>query len=71
MTKSSVCSEYGFPITSKNIDVRFIEYMPFDGNKWSSKKMVSFKEMLTIIARHYGVENIMKLQDAKNDTTKV
>ena len=27
------------------VNVRFIEYMPFDGNVWSDKKMVSFKEM--------------------------
>ena len=24
----------------KDIDVRFIEYMPFEGNKWNDKKMV-------------------------------
>lgn len=24
------------------LNVRFIEYMPFDGNVWSDKKMVSF-----------------------------
>lgn len=28
---------------SKAIDVRFIEYMPFSGNKWETNKMVSFK----------------------------
>ena len=27
------------------INVRFIEYMPFDGNKWSTEKMVSHAEM--------------------------
>jgi len=26
-----------------NIDVRFIEYMPFDGNKWNTDKMVSYQ----------------------------
>ena len=34
---------------SSPLDVRFIEYMPFDGNKWSTKKVVPFKEMLTKI----------------------
>lgn len=27
----------------KNVDIRFIEYMPFNGNKWETEKMVSFK----------------------------
>jgi cyclic pyranopterin phosphate synthase len=27
------------------INVRFIEYMPFDGNVWSTEKLVSYKEM--------------------------
>jgi cyclic pyranopterin phosphate synthase len=29
--------------------LRFIEYMPFDGNKWNTKKMVPYQEMLNII----------------------
>lgn len=33
------------------INVRFIEYMPFDGNVWSHRKMVSFKEMTHAINR--------------------
>ena len=33
----------------KRVDVRFIEYMPFDGNKWNDKKMVPYQEMLKII----------------------
>ncbi|CAF0893630.1 unnamed protein product [Brachionus calyciflorus] len=54
----------------KNIDVRFIEYMPFDGNKWNTKKMVSFREMMKIIAQKYPIESIQKLQDDPNDTSK-
>lgn len=27
----------------KNIDVRFIEYMPFTGNKWETEKMITFR----------------------------
>lgn len=29
----------------KPIDVRFIEFMPFDGNMWNSKKLVPYAEM--------------------------
>ena len=34
----------------KDINVRFIEYMPFDGNAWTAKKMVSYAEMRARIA---------------------
>lgn len=27
----------------RNVDIRFIEYMPFSGNKWETEKMVPFK----------------------------
>ena len=52
----------------KDIEIRFIEYMPFDGNKWSKKKMYSYGEMLDLIREtHPGLE---KVQDHKNDTSK-
>jgi cyclic pyranopterin phosphate synthase len=51
------------------IDVRFIEYMPFGGNKWSDHKLVSFEEMLKSIRTHYP--DIHRLQDSPNDTSKV
>ena len=33
----------------KDINVRFIEFMPFDGNVWNSKKLVPYAEMKDII----------------------
>lgn len=52
----------------KEVEVRFIEYMPFDGNKWSQGKMVGYLEMLALIRTKYpGLE---KVQDHKNDTSK-
>ncbi|RAL16915.1 molybdopterin cofactor, partial [Aspergillus homomorphus CBS 101889] len=50
------------------IEVRFIEYMPFDGNKWSQGKMVSYQEMLAIIWEKYPA--LEKVADHKNDTSK-
>ncbi|XP_032876459.1 molybdenum cofactor biosynthesis protein 1 isoform X2 [Amblyraja radiata] len=38
---------------TKPVDVRFIEYMPFDGNKWNFKKMVSYQEMLSVIRQRW------------------
>ncbi|ODH46723.1 molybdenum cofactor biosynthesis protein A [Paracoccidioides brasiliensis] len=52
----------------KPIEVRFIEYMPFDGNKWSQGKMLPYKEMLAIIREKYP--NLEKVADHKNDTSK-
>lgn len=36
----------------KPINVRFIEFMPFDGNVWNVKKLVSYAEMLDILVRY-------------------
>lgn len=51
--------------------MRFIEYMPFEGNKWSTRKLVSFKEMMKLIAQNYSIESIQRLEDQQNDTSKV
>lgn len=52
----------------EDIEVRFIEYMPFGGNKWSKKKMLPYAEMLDVIRQKYP--DIGRLKDAKNDTSK-
>jgi len=52
----------------KDLEIRFIEYMPFDGNRWSSKKMLPYQEMLTLIRQKYP--QIQKIQDHPNDTSK-
>lgn len=52
----------------KDIEVRFIEYMPFDGNKWNEGKMFSYAEMLDRIREEFpGLE---KVRGHKNDTSK-
>ncbi|CAL1574653.1 unnamed protein product [Knipowitschia caucasica] len=52
----------------KPVEVRFIEYMPFDGNKWNFKKMVSYQEMLDQIRQHWP--NIEPLPAGPTDTSK-
>ncbi|MCJ1395479.1 hypothetical protein MMC18_008365 [Xylographa bjoerkii] len=52
----------------KDVEVRFIEYMPFDGNKWSKGKMLGYQEMLGIIREKYP--GLRKVQDGKNETSK-
>nr|XP_051710727.1 molybdenum cofactor biosynthesis protein 1 isoform X2 [Oryctolagus cuniculus] len=50
------------------LDVRFIEYMPFDGNKWNFKKMVSYKEMLDTIQQQWP--DLEKLPEEESSTAK-
>jgi cyclic pyranopterin phosphate synthase len=52
----------------KDVEVRFIEYMPFDGNKWSKGKMFSYQEMLDLIRSRYP--DLERVQGHKNDTSK-
>lgn len=50
------------------IDVRFIEYMPFGGNKWEMDKMVSYRDMLATITERYP--DFVALPNGPNDTSK-
>lgn len=52
----------------KPIEVRFIEYMPFDGNKWNQGKMFPYQEMLAVIREKYPA--LEKVADHQNDTSK-
>ncbi|MFD1161996.1 GTP 3',8-cyclase MoaA [Hwangdonia seohaensis] len=52
------------------ISVRFIEFMPFDGNKWDISKMVSYKEVMDYVNTSFPEADIERLKDAPNDTSK-
>uniref|UniRef100_A0A3P8WKA4 GTP 3',8-cyclase n=1 Tax=Cynoglossus semilaevis TaxID=244447 RepID=A0A3P8WKA4_CYNSE len=54
---------------NKPLEVRFIEYMPFDGNKWNFKKMVSYQEMLDNIRQQWP--DLEMLQTEHTETAKV
>ena len=49
------------------VHVRFIEFMPFQGNKWTSNKVLTWQQMLQIIEAQYS---FIKLKDDAHDTTK-
>ena len=49
------------------IQIRFIEFMPFDGNKWNSDKLVTLQEMLDLIGKEYKIATAMS---GPNDTSK-
>lgn len=52
-----------------DIHVRFIEYMPFNGNQWKDEKFVPYHDMLKLIRIVYP--SYVKSIDDKNDTSKV
>lgn len=49
------------------VHVRFIEFMPFSGNRWTSNKVFTWKEMLQVIEANYSY---IRLQDEEHDTAK-
>jgi cyclic pyranopterin phosphate synthase len=49
------------------VHVRFIEFMPFAGNRWTSNKVVSMDEILQRIGTHY---EFFSQKGEKNDTEK-
>jgi len=52
------------------ISVRFIEFMPFAGNEWDRSKMVSQKEVLSLVETQFSSDEIQKLEDEKNFTSR-
>ncbi len=49
------------------VQVRFIEFMPFDGNRWSSNQVFTWKDMLDRIEEKYIP---IRVQDGIHDTDK-
>ncbi len=49
------------------IHVRFIEFMPFSGNKWNSEKVFTWKQILETVEEKFTV---IKLQDQQHATAK-
>ena len=50
------------------LDVRFIEFMPFQGNRWNREKVISKAEMLSLISGQFRFD---KLPDGINDTARM
>ena len=49
------------------IQIRFIEFMPFSGNKWTSNKLFSLQEILQVIEKDFSV---LQVEAEPNDTAK-
>jgi cyclic pyranopterin phosphate synthase len=52
------------------ISFRFIEFMPFDGNKWDMAKMLSYEEIMQRVYENFSEDQIIRMNDAPNDTSK-
>ena len=55
---------------SNNIHIRFIEFMPFDGNKWNLDKMVSYKDIMDYVEKAFVKDEILRIEDKPHDTAK-
>ena len=49
------------------VHVRFIEFMPFSGNRWTSNKVFTWQQILEVVESKYTVT---RLQDDQHDTAK-
>ena len=49
------------------VEVRFIEFMPFNGNQWDDRRLVPYAEMLERIRRRYP---LVRQHDGPNETAK-
>ena len=55
-------------IREQALSIRFIEFMPFSGNKWDKQKMVPSAELLARLSGTYP--QINKVSDEQNDTAR-
>lgn len=49
------------------VQIRFIEFMPFSGNRWTSNKVFSLQEILAVVGEQY---NFLPVEGEANDTAK-
>ncbi len=52
------------------LHVRFIEFMPFDGNKWNRDKLVSYEDVLKAVSSEFDPNQILRISDRPNDTSR-
>ncbi|CDF78364.1 molybdenum cofactor biosynthesis protein MoaA [Formosa agariphila KMM 3901] len=52
------------------IAIRFIEFMPFDGNNWNKEKLVTQAEILEQTHAHFGRQDVISLENEANFTSR-
>jgi molybdenum cofactor biosynthesis protein A len=58
-------------IKDKPIEVRFIEFMPFDDNHWNESKIVSFDEVYSVIAKKHSTKKIQKEKESTSNVFEI
>lgn len=53
-----------------DLDIRFIEYMPFDGNKWNLNKFLSYPDMVSLIHARWPSFARVPSEDTADATAK-
>jgi len=54
----------------KSITIRFIEFMPFDGNRWDKSKLVSYEEVLNVVKSQFSDSQLVALPNEENFTAR-
>lgn len=54
----------------EDVPVRFIEFMPFDGNRWDLRLAVPQREILDHVAARFGADRIEVVPGADHDTAR-
>jgi cyclic pyranopterin phosphate synthase len=52
------------------VHVRFIEFMPFDGNKWNTSKTIAFEEIMDVVDNEIGPDHYQSIEGKPNDTSR-
>jgi len=55
---------------AQKLQIRFIEFMPFDGNQWNKEKLVSYAEIIEQVHSVYSEPQLLRIEDQPNDTAK-
>lgn len=55
---------------NRNIEVRFIEFMPFDGNQWDWTKKVAYQDILHEVNEDFGEVQVQTLKTEANGTSR-
>ncbi|MGE0568050.1 MAG: GTP 3',8-cyclase MoaA, partial [Bacteroidia bacterium] len=50
--------------------LQFIEFMPFQGNKWDFSRTIKAEEIIRTAIDYFGNDNMAKIEDGKNDTSR-
>ncbi len=51
----------------RSVEVRFIEFMPFDGNQWDERHLFAYEDMLAAIQKKYSLK---KCANGLHDTSR-